>query len=518
MQVPGFILTHSTIKDEKIWHFYVLLAGWASIYTVMNVSVVLFLNEALGNIFYAGLALSIGCLCSMFFDGLFSSLQKVYSSRLMFMASITGMLVSVFLFFFSFHWAFAFLAAIFFSISYDLCDITATSYILEKSLPAEYGQNLSYKQLAQGVGMIVGFIISSILIAASYFIGDTATSVIQTTAGLINVTPQMQDFISALLLMKIFLALLLLGLLFFTFLLFDRSVQIDKNLIVSSFQKLESDTFGGLKQQAIKVVKNIPGILHRETNQIELQSTENKQSFDFKKVFGEIKTSALDILLIFKKRPPNTSLLWTMGVLGIFSYWDTFLGTFLAIFLTEVLRAQSGWMHNIPGSLAMLALILPVLVFLPTVAKWGDKYGNFYFIALGLLLTTIGCFILGIVGHSSLFLVLIAGYCISFGYLFAMSPVKALMASKTNEFLAVEKQLSSIDTNASAAPMMLINNTGNIIGPLLGSGMIALFGFRGFFFLFALFLGFIFFITLKKVEKISGHAYVFQSPVKEKLS
>jgi len=43
---------------------------------------------------------------------------------------------------------FVYLAAIFFSISFDLMEITVTSYIMAESLPANYGQNLSYKEVA----------------------------------------------------------------------------------------------------------------------------------------------------------------------------------------------------------------------------------------------------------------------------------------------------------------------------------------------------------------------------------
>ena len=514
MQIPSFVLSHSNIKDEKIWHFYVLLAGWASIYTVMNTSVILFLNEALGNIFLAGLALSIGSLFSLMFDGVFSYLQKIFQSRMLFMTSIVGMIIAVFFFLISFHPLLAFLAAIFFRISFDLCDITAMSYILARSLPAEYGQNLSYKQLAQGVGMIGGFVISAILLGASYFIGDTAVAIVDGAAELINVQAQSASFISALFLMKIFLILLLFGLLFFTFILFDTNAKITKETLIHSFQKLESNTIGGLKQASTQVTKDVSGKLESQPNQIQLQTTQAKQSFSFKEIFGEVLSAAKNIFLIFKKKPSNTSLLWSMGVMGIFSYWDTFLATFLPIFFTEVLRSQSSWIANVPGSLLMLFFILPVLGLLPIVAKWGDKYGRHYFMIFGLFLTAISAFIIALTPYTALLFIIIAGFGIAFGYLFGMSTAKAQVASKMNEFIAVENNKEKIDSNASAGPMMLIDNVGNIIGPLIGGGMIALFGFKGFFFIFALILAGILFLTEKKYAKISGHSYVFQSPLK----
>ncbi len=514
MQVPSFILKHSNIKDSKMWQFYLLLAGWASIYTVMNVSIILFLNEVLGSIFLAGLALSIGSVFSMLFDGLFSSIQKVFSARTMFMWSILGMIIAVLFFILSSHPVIAFLAAIFFRISFDLCDITAVSYVLAKSLPAEYGQNLSYKQLAQGVGMIAGFIISAILLQASYFIGGATASVIDTAASLVSIKAQAENFISTLFMMKVFLLILLLVLWFLAFILFDKEVKdFSKETIMSSLQRLESDTLDGLKHTAIQVTKNIPHFKKDEKNQIELDTTENKKKMTMKEIFEELTSSIKDMALVFKKQPINLSLVWSMTIMGIFSYWDTFLGTFLPIFFTEVLRSQSGWIQNLPGSLLMLFFIFPVLGFLPVVAKYGDKYGRHYFMILGIAITAIATLVIGMVSMKSFFIILIAGFGISFGYLFGMSTAKAQTASKLNEFLAVEKQMDKIDTNASAGPIMLVDNFGNIIGPLFGGAMISIFGFQGFFIVFSLFLMALLAYTFKKYSKISGHSYIFQSPI-----
>ena len=515
MQIPSFVLAHTNIKDEKIWQFYVLLAVWACIYTVMNTSVVLFLNETLGSIFLAGLALAIGSVFSMLFDGLFSYLQKVYPSRSLFLMSIIGMMIAVLLFLVSVNAFIAFLAAIFFRISFDLCDITAVSYVLAKSLPAEYGQNLSYKQLAQGIGMIFGFLASAILLTTAYFIGDTTAGAIDAAASIINIQAQADQFVSALFLMKVFLLLLLFVLFFFAFLLFDRSIKnFSKAELLLSFQKLEAETMQGLRHTAMKVVKNLPEKVQGEKNQITLVSTENKKALNASEIFAELGSAMKSLMLIFKKKPRNTSLLWSMGVMGIFSYWDTFLATFLPIFFTEVLKEQSGWGQNIPGSLLMLLFILPVLGLLPIVAKWGDKYGRFYFMVFGILITAFATLIIGFTSTQALPVIILAGFGISFGYLFGMSTAKAQVASKLNEFLAVEKQESKIDSNASAGPIMLTDNIGNILGPLIGGGLIALIGFQGFFIFFSLLLFALLAFTYKNSKKISGHSYVFQSPVK----
>jgi MFS family permease len=507
MQVPGYILEHTNIKDEKIWHFYLLLATWASIYTTMNVSVVLFLQEALGDIFLAGFALSIGSMCSMFFDGIFSYLQKVYTSRNLFLVSIIGMILAVSLFLFPISIT-AYLAAIFFRISFDLCDITAISYILSKSLPAEYGQNLSYKQLAQGIGMIGGFIISAVLMQASYFIGEAGESLEKL------VSLGQTKFLTTLFFIKIFLLVLLLVLWFLAYLMFDKKIKkFDKEFLFSSFQKLEAETLEGFKGKTAKIVKGIPGKLKQEPNQIKLRNTEEKENLDKTNFLKELFTALKDLKLILTKKPFHISLLWSILIMGIFSYWDTFLGTFLPIFFTEILKEQSGFIQNLPGSILMLIFILPVLGFLPVVAKWGDKYGRYYFMLLGLIITIISTFLIFLFYTSSFLIILIAGFGIAFGYLFAMSTAKAQTASLMNEFFAVEKQKAEIDSNASSGPIMLIDNMGNIFGPLIGSAIISLMGFRGFFMIFSLFLGVLLFFSLKNLSKITGHNYVFHSPI-----
>lgn len=507
MQVPGYILAHTNIKDSKVWHFYLLLSGWACIYTVMNVSVVLFLTESLGNIFLAGLALSIGSFFSMMFDGVFSYFQKIFSSRNLFLCSIIGMILAVTLFMIPMTWA-AYIAAIFFRISFDLCDITAISYILAKSLPAEYGQNLSYKQLSQGIGMIFGFIVSAVLVKASYFIGTAGESLEKL------IVSSQGTFLTTLFFMKLFL-LILLGLLWFmSFILFDKEVEnMSKEYLISSFQKLEAETIEELKQASTKVVKNIPGKINPEKNQIELKSTNAKISIDKKEILAELLSAASRIISVFRKKPRNISLIWSMTIMGIFSYWDTFLATFLPIFLTQILKHQSGFIQDIPGSLMMLFFILPVLGLLPFVAKLGDKYGRYYFMLTGLILTSFSCVMIGFIYDSSLITMTIAGFGISIGYLFAMSTAKAQTAEKMNEFYAVSNNQQEIDSNVSAGPIMLIDNIGNIIGPLVGSALIAAVGFQGFFIVFSIAMLILLFFSLKNFARISGNEYVFQSPI-----
>ncbi len=501
MNVPGFIQNHSTIKDERMWHFYVTLASWASIYTAMNVSVVLFLNEALGSIFMAGLALAIGSLFSMLFDGLFSSLQRLFPPRNLFLTSIVGMIIAVLLFIISTDgMVMAFVAAIFFRISFDLCDITAVSYVLGRSQKSQYGQNLSYKQLAQGIGMLIGLAVSAVLLATGYFIGET----VESAAELVNADSAILDrFLGALMMMKVFLLTLLCALWIFAFMLFDRDIhKITKQEIYHHLRIIRGEAVQKIKHMPSIVLMHIP-FLNRSPK-TEKKNDNSTPRLSKKEIFEELTGSALTFFSIFQKKPRDIGLIWSMGVMGLFSYWDTFLATFLPIFFTEVLREQSGWLQNIPGSLMMLLFILPVLGLLPVVAKMGDTFGRHYFMILGLIVTAVSTLVLGLVSVQSFFILIVAGFGVAFGYLFGMSSAKAQTASKLNTFLSRESSETQEESNSSAGPIMVVDNIGNIIGPLLGGFFIDSMGFQGFFVFFALFLFALIAVTGKNYKKVAA--------------
>jgi Na+/melibiose symporter-like transporter len=346
--------------------------------------------------------------------------------------------------------------------------------------------------------MLIGLLVSGILLAASYFIGDATIAIVDGAAGIIDAKAQSEQFISALFILKIILSLLLVCLWIIAFALFDRAEgSITKEYLAHSIQDI--------RKVALKEISSkTKGLIHHSQKNQKIESTNNKQEkISTSKIFSELIEAGRDFVLIFQKKPKNISLLWSMGIMGIFSYWDTFLATFLPIFFTEVLREQSGWVQNIPGSILMLVFILPILGLLPIVAKLGDRFGRHYFMLFGIFLTAISTGIAGIVSMQSFWILVGAGFGISFGYLFGMSSAKAQTASKLNTFITAEKKQKQADPNASAGPIMLVDNMGNIVGPLIGGLMISLLDFQGFFLIFAVFLFLLSGYSLKNFSAIS---------------
>ncbi len=513
MKVPAFISQKTTIKTEKMWQFYVSIALWAVVYTTMNVSIVIFLEQQFGSYLLAGLAIATGNFFSMFFDIPFNYLQKIFTARKLFLASIISVTFSIALFIFLlltvdsafFKVTYLFIATIIFSVSYDLYNITVTSYVMAESSPSQYGQNLSYKQLAQAVGLVGGLVISAVLI----FMANLVQSTAEFAGAEIDHTP----FLAATSLVLLFLFCLLIVLFIFALYVFDKE-DVDLKF-TNILEEFPSNLSAGFRSSAIKTIDLVENNLEKlkkqlEPNQVYMESTKQKKSFLWQEIKEELATNVKSIIAIFSSKNKNYSLIWGTVVMTIFSFWDTYLVTFQPAFMNEVMQKQQGEIWSIlPGNIVFLIILLPAFFLLAPFAKLGDKYGKDFFVMFGMFLTSISCLIMGLINLNMFIWVIIAGWGLAMGYAGAMSCVKASFAVKFNEYIAVYKKNNTIDSNASAGPMMMVENFGNIIGPLIGGAVISLMSFQVFFILFGTMLGVLTFFSFLKFEQITAPPYVF---------
>jgi len=517
MKVPAFISQKTTIKTEKMWQFYLSVALWSVVYATMNVSIVVFLEQQFGSYFLAGLAIAIGNFCSMFFDIPFNYLQKIFSARKLFLTSIISVASAILLFIFLvlfidsvwIKMIFLFLATIIFSVSYDLYNITVTSYVMEKSSPAQYGQNLSYKQLAQAVGLIGGLIVSAVLIFAA--------NVVQNTAEFAGAEVDHSAFLAATSVVLLFLFCLLIVLFVFALFVFDKE-DVDANFR-NVLEEFPSNLSAGFRTGAIKTIDMMENNLeklkdHLKPNQVYIESTQKKKSFMWTEIKRELSTNLSSIISIFTAKQKNYSLLWGTVVMTIFSFWDTYLATFQPAFMNDVMQEQKNEIWGIlPGNIVFLIILLPAFFLLTPFAKWGDKYGKDFFVILGMLLTAVSCLLMGWIDLTMFVWILFAGWGLAIGYAAAISCVKASFATKFNEYIAIYQKKNTIDSNASAGPMMMVENFGNIIGPLLGGAIISLMSFQVFFILFGLMMLILTFLSFLNFKKITAPPYIFPDSV-----
>ncbi len=106
---------------------------------------------------------------------------------------------------------------------------------------------------------------------------------------------------------------------------------------------------------------------------------------------------------------------------------------------------------------------------------------------------------------------IICWFWISIWYVSWMSCAKADAANKINEFVAVYEKKSEIDTNASAGPLMIVNNFWNIIWPVLWGFCIDVAWFQWFFVLFWIMIAIFMIYSWFIYKKINSPAYIFES-------
>ncbi len=405
---------------------------------------------------------------------------------------------------------FVYLAAIFFSISFDLMEITVTSYIMAESLPANYGQNLSYKEVAHWIWLLFGLVISAIILSASYFIWAVSDTVIKTSVEVLEL--QVQWFESSILVSQLIILFVLITLLWFAYIFFDKDVKVFSwDYVKTSLQVLKAKTVDWLRNSAIEIVETTLEKLKNEPNQVHLISTEEKVGIDWNEIFKDVSSSAIVIKNILTSLPRNISLIWSLVTVTLFSYWDTFLWTFLPIFFTELLRAQPWWISNVPWSLMLLIFIIPVLWLFPVFAKYWDKLWRHYFVFAWLITTWISVFLLGFSSYDMFYIFIIAWFWVWIWYVAWMSCSKADLANKINEFVAVSNKSPKIDTNASAWPIMMVNNFWNVIGPLAWGFFIDFLWFQGFFIIFWISITCFLVYSFVHYNELVRPAYVFES-------
>lgn len=517
MKVPAFISNKTTIKTEKMWQFYLSVTLWSVVFATMNVSIVIFLAEQFGSYFLAGLAIAIGNFVSLFFDIPFNYFQKIFSSRKLFLASIITISSSILLFIFLLLFVdsmflkvvLLFVSTIIFSVSYDLYNITVTSYVMSESSPSQYGQNLSYKQLAQSLGLVGGLVISAVLMFMA--------NLVQSTAELAGAEVDHSPFLAATSLVLLFLFCLLVLLFIFALFVFDKEdVKFD---FKNTLEEFPSNLSAGFRTGTIKTIDLVENNLekiksHLKPNQIYIENTKKKKNFLWKEIKEELSTNIRSIVAIFTSETKNYSLMWGTVVMTIFSFWDTYLATFQPAFMNDVMQQQTGeiWAF-IPGNIVFLIILLPAFFLLTSFAKLGDKFGKDYLVLFGMFLTSICTLLLGLINLKMFLWIVVLGWGIAVGYAGAMSCVKASFATKFNEYIAIYKKQNTIDSNASAGPMMMVENVGNIIGPLLGGAIISLMSFQVFFIVFGLSLGIFTIFSMIHFKKITTPPYVFPDDV-----
>lgn len=512
MLAPQF-LEKTTIRTKRILMYYLAALNFMFVYTILAYSIAVFLKDRFPDhpnaIFLVGLILGTASFFALFVDVFWAYLQKIKAAKILFIWAIFGLMFTVSIFLFSqfdleifkpLQWAmFTFVAAFSYGWSYDLYEVTMTSYILRRSKKEEFAQNISQKKVAEAVGMLCGLIVGGIISA----FGSTWA--------------------------QTFLLFFLFGVFLFVKHHFDRE-QDDVNLkfseksmvnwrevfeliahpdrvatVVNTASVSVKNQVLQLSEETSSGIKNLPAEAKKKAEQFleaarkklidilmkekEMEAVEEEApKFEFKVMMAEVSILFRDFLHIFSKNTPF-AIFWVMFVVMFFSFWDTMAITFQPIFLARF-ADQIPWGGKALGGMIMGIFILPVFALQIPFAKMADKHGRYVLILAGISLSGISLLLLGLIDSifgGSILILIIAGMLNSTGYAAAFSPAQAMFVAEHQKYV-FERTGKKIDNEAGAAPLRLTLNLGNIMGQIAGGFIFAFLGFTTGFLMFGVLL------------------------------
>lgn len=351
------------------------------------------------------------------------------------------------------NWIGVLIASICYGLTKEINDVATYGYVLSRADPSEYPTILARNNISFGIGSVSGLVLSGVILSVSP--GFAA----------------------------IVLGLIIVGFLFFTLRFFDNAldsvtVQDIENFKVS-VQRFNTEN---VKEYLVETVKKADiGTVIQHAKYLMLkpkQKIEEKQKVPWKEVYASSIKEFKIIWRIVAHKPIHLNLFWTISLVLIFGFWDTFASSFLLDFLDDI---KPGW------SYVLLALIgIPGIILQEFASKLATKIGIKTVGMIGLTLSALSLLLMGVFSlGSSVSPVIIMGLAFinSIGYACGMSTGQNQFLDRYNRIYAEHENLNEIDSNASSGPIKVLQNLANVIGLVLG-GLLLGFGFPFFFFVF----------------------------------
>ncbi|GAB0174933.1 MAG: hypothetical protein HHAS10_08120 [Candidatus Altimarinota bacterium] len=484
------ISANNAFEGHKLRNFYLTNAFQGFVWMIFHFSMVFFFTFQLKKVALVGIFLGIANAIAFLLDIPVGILQRYYSTKKLFIIAAISQLIAVGIFFnfiynvfsvvevtgktiipdgFSSIWGWFFdnalnwvlivIASICYGLTKEINDISTYGYILSHAHPSEYGKILARNNITYGLGSLMGLVLSGFIL---------------------SVNPTFAVIV---------LGIIIAGFLFFTSRFFDNS---DESISISD---ITSFTIGIKKLNK----ENVAEYISEKINAIDLQKVVESAKYIFikpkqketnplkwKELLLETKNTAAVIKNIMLHTPIYLVIYWTMSLVLIFGFWDTFASTFLIEFLAKIGTEKTAYI--------LLAFIaIPALGLQEIAGKLADKIGIKTVAFFGLGLSGVSLIGMGLVsiGYGTEFgprsIVLIALAIInSVGYACGMALGQNQFLDNYNKIYAKTMRLQEIDSNASAGPMKILQNAANVIGLVLGGVILGIVNYSGFFILFGI--------------------------------
>jgi MFS family permease len=483
---PVIISVQTGFDGYRLRNFYITNSFQGFVWMVFHFSVIFFFTFLLENIALVGIFLGFANLIAFLIDIPLGIIQRYVPTKRLFIIWAISQLIAVSIFFgFIFkvfglleyasgaitpdslanakwwffgsalNWIGVLVASICYGVTKEINDVSTFWYVLSHANPSEYGTILARNNITFGVGSLTGLLLSWVILSFS-----PAFAVI-------------------------ILGTLIVAFLTFTARFFDNahdSVTLeDIQSFRVSVQRLSKEN---VKEYIVETVSKADiGNIIGKVKYIMLKPKQ-KVEWTEKIPWADVKESSKKefriIWDIFSHSPTHINLIWTISLVLIFWFWDTFASSFLLDFLDQV---KPGW------SYVLLAIIgVPGIVLQEVASKIGKKIGIKTIGMVGLGLSGVSLLIMGLLAlwsAPSPALLIWVALINSLGYACGMSTWQNQFLDVYNRIYAKHENLVEINANASSGPMKVVQNLANVIGLIFGGILVGL-GFPAFFFLFGL--------------------------------
>ncbi len=360
-------------------------------------------------------------------------------------------------------------ASICYWFSKEINDITTISYVMNNASPNQYKEIIAKNNLLAGVWSLFWLIISWLILSFK------------------------PEFV------VIYILFIIVAIFVLAYKFFDNKDKTINLKDVSKFKVyLNKDWLWKVKENAFNVVSNIElkNVL-AGTKYIFLKPMElRKNMISPSELVQKTRESFIDIYETLKYAK-NSSLIiyWSFSMVLIFGFWDTFASTFLIDFLNDL----KPWFSYI----LLWLIAIPAFWLQGFFSKLADKIWIYFIANIWLLISWISLIFMWIFASSNnVILLMILALFNSIWYAISMSLSVAVFLESYNKISAEKKKLKEIDSNASAAPMKILQNMANVFWLLFWSIILWISGYAGFFIVFGFVIIWFLVWSLKNKEKV----------------
>ncbi len=478
---PVIITANRNLSGVRLKNFYITNAFQGFVWMIFHFSMVFFFTFQLNSVFLVGIFLGIANFIAFLLDIPIGILQKYISTKKFFMiwaisqlvataiflnfihsifsnvGAVSDMVVpewfqSIFWWFFKdgINWVLILVASFCYGLTKEINDISTYGYILSNAWPSEYSIILARNNITYWMWSLTGLLVSWVIL---------------------NFAPTIAI---------ILLAVIIVAFLLFTSRFFDNAKESIEVADITSFtiavKRLNKENMLEYISEKINI-QDLSKIVDNAKYIFLKPRTPEVSTFDKKVFIEECRKNMHTIWKILGHMPIYIVIYWTMTLVLIFGFWDTFASTFLIDFLDNI---KHGW-----GYLLLACIAIPALWLQEVCAKLAQKIWVKTVAFIGLWLSGFSLIGMGIYASDPSPLVILGFAMInSIGYACGMSLGQNGFLENYNKIYASSSGLTEIDANAAAWPMKILQNIANVIWLVLGWIILWIFDYTWFFLLF----------------------------------